>query len=172
MLAADVDCYCLMFALTSAGRGGWFKRLVAWLLYVARHGTGVWKLYVATLPQESEMASLMNFTPEERHELQCPEMQAHAAKERTAIQGLHDSIFSSATGELRSLDLAPSFNDTLWAACMVNSRCFSDNVGREAVSLMVPCCDLANHSMQPNAQFRLSPGGQFNIITTQVGSCK
>jgi len=26
-------------------------------------------------------------------------------------------------------DLAPAFEDTLWAACMVNSRCFSDNVG-------------------------------------------
>lgn len=51
-------------------------------------------------------------------------------QERSAIQGLHDSVFSSRTGELSTLDLAPDFQDTLWAACMVNSRCFSDLVSQ------------------------------------------
>jgi predicted nicotinamide N-methyase len=54
---------------------------------------------------------------------------AFSLQERTAIQGLHDTVFSSSTGELAALDLAPDFQHTLWAACMVNSRCFSDNVG-------------------------------------------
>lgn len=37
-------------------------------------------------------------------------------------------LFSSSTGELRALQLAPTLDDTVWAACMVNSRCFSDTV--------------------------------------------
>ena len=37
-------------------------------------------------------------------------------------------LFSSAGGELRALKLSPQLEDTLWAACMVNSRCFSETV--------------------------------------------
>lgn len=37
-------------------------------------------------------------------------------------------LFSSAGGELRALQLADRLEDTLWAACMVNSRCFSETV--------------------------------------------
>lgn len=91
-------------------------------------------------------------------------------QEREGIQGLHDSLFSSSTGELRALDLAPSFSDTLWAACMVNSRCFSDAAGRELLSLMVPLADMANHSTQPNAAYRLHPSTQtFTVTSTKVG---
>jgi hypothetical protein len=92
-----------------------------------------------------------------------------AAQERSSIKALHDSLFSSTTGELKALDLAPDFNDTLWAACMVNSRCFSDAAGRELLSLMVPLADMANHSNTPNAGFKLNPGTQtFSIISTKV----
>jgi hypothetical protein len=91
-------------------------------------------------------------------------------QEREGIQGLHDSLLSSSTGELRALDLAPSFSDTLWAACMVNSRCFSDNAGRELLSLMVPLADMANHSNEPNAAYRLHPSTQtFTVTSTKVG---
>lgn len=90
-------------------------------------------------------------------------------QERAGIQGLHDSLFSSTTGELRALDLAPDFSNTLWAACMVNSRCFSDAAGRELLSLMVPLADMANHSNQPNAGYRLDPSSQtFSLCSTQV----
>jgi hypothetical protein len=42
-------------------------------------------------------------------------------------------------------------------------------VGREALSLMVPCADMANHGMQPNAAYRLEPDSQtFTITTTEV----
>jgi hypothetical protein len=51
------------------------------------------------------------------------------AQERDAILGLHASIFSEATGDLRALRLAAAPADTLWAASMVNSRCFADEVG-------------------------------------------
>jgi hypothetical protein len=64
---------------------------------------------------------------------------AFCLQERTAIQGLHDSVFSSSTGELAALDLAPNFQHTLWAACMVNSRCFSDNVGPQHITTSVLC---------------------------------
>lgn len=94
---------------------------------------------------------------------------SYPAQERSSIKALHNSLFSSTTGELRALDLAPDFTDTLWAACMVNSRCFSDAAGRELLSLMVPLADMANHSNNPNAGFKLNPGTQtFSIISTQV----
>jgi hypothetical protein len=44
-------------------------------------------------------------------------------------------------------------------------------VGRELLSLMVPCCDMANHSMTPNATYRLDPASStFQIMLTQVTS--
>lgn len=58
-------------------------------------------------------------------------------QEVDGIRGLHASLFSSSTGELKALDLAPDLSDTLWAAFMVNSRSFSDAAGREMLSLMV-----------------------------------
>jgi hypothetical protein len=94
-------------------------------------------------------------------------------QERDGIEGLHASLFSSSTGELKALDLAPDVSDTLWAASMVNSRCFSDAAGRELLSLMVPLADMANHSNEPNgpnAGYRLDPGaGTFSVTSTKVG---
>ncbi len=78
--------------------------------------------------QPHEMCALMNFTAEERAELQFPELVELAEQERAAIEGLHAAIFSSSSGELAALDLAPHSSDTVWAASLVNSRCFSDNV--------------------------------------------
>lgn len=52
-----------------------------------------------------------------------------AVQEWAAILRLHDNIFSSDTGDLKELQLAGDPSDTLWAAAMVNSRCFSDVVG-------------------------------------------
>jgi hypothetical protein len=47
-------------------------------------------------------------------------------QERASILGLHRAVFSASTGDLRTLQLAASPEDTLWAASMVNSRCFAD----------------------------------------------
>eukprot|EP00775_Hariotina_reticulata_P003651 gene3651-3912_t len=157
LLHGDLPPLLSSYLLSS--RGTWFTRLAAWLLWLSRHGGGVWQLYTQMLPKEADMGSLMNFTPEERHELQCMELQTLAEQERSAIQNLHDSVFSSYTGDLRTLDLAPTLQDTLWAACMV---------GRELLSLMVPCCDMANHSMDPNATYKLDPASNtFQITLTQ-----
>jgi hypothetical protein len=38
------------------------------------------------LPREEDMCSLMNFTPEERCELQCPELEALAEKVSAACK--------------------------------------------------------------------------------------
>lgn len=73
----------------AAGRGDWFKRLVCWLLWLSRHGSGIWPLYMQLLPREEEMCSLMNFAPEERSELQCPDMEALAEKVGAAMHCLH-----------------------------------------------------------------------------------
>jgi hypothetical protein len=64
--------------LLAAGGSSWFLRLVAWLLHLKQHGSGLWPLYIASLPQEADMACLLNFTPEERQELQDPELIALA----------------------------------------------------------------------------------------------
>jgi hypothetical protein len=77
---------CKPWLLLAAGRGDWFKRLVCWLLWLSRHGSGIWPLYMQLLPREEEMCSLMNFTLEERCELQCPDMEALAEKVSTACR--------------------------------------------------------------------------------------
>jgi hypothetical protein len=76
-------------------------------------------------------------------------------------------FYSNSTGTLRSLDLVDGKDPctTLWIAAMVNSRCFSDRVGGEAVSLMVPCCDMANHSRAPNAAYRYDPRAERFALT-------
>ncbi|GAB4817745.1 hypothetical protein N2152v2_004791 [Parachlorella kessleri] len=84
-------------------------------------------------------------------------LDALAAKEREEIFGLHARVFSSESGELRSLSLATSPEETLWAACMVNSRCFSEKVAGEVVSMVVPCADMANHLNDPNAAYVFNP---------------
>ena len=73
------------------------------------------------------MSCLMSFRPEERRELQSPALEATAAGERAAILGLHERVFGP-RGDLAALRLAAVPEDTLWAACMVNSRSFSDAV--------------------------------------------
>jgi hypothetical protein len=43
-------------------------------------------------------------------------------------------------------------------------------VGREALSLMVPCADMANHSNAPNAAFGMEPDlATFSLRAKQVG---
>ncbi|KAL4459118.1 hypothetical protein ABPG75_013983 [Micractinium tetrahymenae] len=137
--------------------GDWFVRLAAWLLWLKRNAAGPWRLYVDILPKESEMSCLMNYTEDELAELQSPLLESRARLERQQIAGLHDRLFSSTTGELRALQLADRLEDMLWAACMVNSRCFSDTVDGETVSLMVPCADMANHVLAPNAAYQFVP---------------
>ncbi|KAI8471285.1 MAG: hypothetical protein J3K34DRAFT_392961 [Monoraphidium minutum] len=144
---------------------GWFLRLVAWLLHVAARPGGVWPLYRSLLP--AAHGSLMHFTPEERSELQSPALAALAERERSAVLALHASVFGVA-GELRALRLARGPEDTLWAASMVNSRCFADEAAGEAVSLVVPCADMANHSCSPNAAYQLDDdAGCFRLVAAR-----
>jgi SET domain/Rubisco LSMT substrate-binding len=102
------------------------------------------------------MTCLMNYQDNEASELQDPQLISLVASQRSQLASLHSAVFSSTTGlsELRQLDLAPTFEDTLWAVCMVNSRCFSETIGKEIVTFMVPAADLANHSSAPNAEYR------------------
>jgi hypothetical protein len=60
--------------------------------------------------------------------VQSASLASMAAKEREDILGVHARVFCGQGGELRTLALAPRPEDTLWAACMVNSRCFSETV--------------------------------------------
>eukprot|EP00882_Tetradesmus_deserticola_P029136 GHRQ01032562.1.p2 GENE.GHRQ01032562.1~~GHRQ01032562.1.p2 ORF type:complete len:100 (+),score=25.30 GHRQ01032562.1:298-597(+) len=58
---------------------------MCWLLWLRKHGSGMWPLYVQLLPREEEMCSLMNFTPEQRRELQCPNTEALAEQARLHV---------------------------------------------------------------------------------------
>jgi len=108
------------------------------------------------------MTCLMNYRDDEAHELQLPSLIAKVRSERAQLSALHAAVFAStplptgtdALAELRALHLAPKFEDTLWAMCMVNSRCFSETIDGERVSIMAPCCDFANHSPTPEAEYR------------------
>ena len=105
------------------------------------------------------MTCLMNYHDNEALELQDPQLLSLVSSQRSQLSSLHSAIFSSTTGlpELKHLNLAPTFEDTLWAVCMVNSRCFSETIDKEIVTLMVPAADFANHSPAPNAEYRYNP---------------
>lgn len=76
--------------------------------------------------QEHEMTCLLNYSPEEQPQLQW--LASEAAAQHTWAQDSHTSIFSSQTGLLRSLQLANTLQDTLWAMSLVRSRTFSEAV--------------------------------------------
>jgi hypothetical protein len=145
----------------------WATRLSAWLLHLRKCSGGVWGGYTQLLPRD--MTCLMNYSEAEAAELQDARLRSMAATERQQLRALHDRVLSSTSGELRSLGLAARFEDTLWALCMANSRCFSEVVNGEAVSLMVPCCDMANHAMAPNTEYMYSVKEDcFQLVASQV----
>ncbi|KAL6749713.1 hypothetical protein V8C86DRAFT_2837062 [Haematococcus lacustris] len=117
---------------------------------------GLWGRYLAQLPPEEEMSCLLNFTPEEAPLLQLPDLLAEAQRQRDWVLHLHHTWFSrSPSRSPRALQLAHCSQDTLWAAAMVRSRTFSDSLGGEGLTLMVPFADLANHSFEYNGTFRV-----------------
>ena len=72
------------------------------------------------------MTCLMNYSPEEQPELQW--LASEAAAQHALAQESHAGFFSSQTGLLKSLNLADSLQDTLWAMSLVQSRPFSDGI--------------------------------------------
>jgi hypothetical protein len=172
----------------------WATRLAAWLLWLrkrsfedgmtergesgndsdaARRG-GIWGLYLQLLPTKEEMTCLMNYTEEELPELQLPYFISTAKSERRALQELHESLFACAAAsstigsELSGLRLARHVDDSIWAMSVVNSRCFSESIDGEAVSLMVPCADMANHAVQPRAEYRFEAAmDAFQLVALQ-----
>lgn len=134
----------------------WASRLAAWLLWIRKHGNDIWKLYCDLLPRLKDMTCLMNYETESSKHLQFPSLMEMSDRERESLRKVHESIFGP-SGMLSTLDLADSFEDTLWAFCMVNSRCFSDKSPTgEDISMMVPCADMANHSNVPDMAYKFS----------------
>lgn len=146
--------------ITGAAR--WDLRLTAWLLWLSKYGSTFWRRYTASLPRESEMTCLLNYSPEEQPELQW--LANEAAVQHGWAADSHESLFSSHTGHLKGLQLADSLQDTLWAMSLVRSRTFSDKVHDTEVALMVPTADLANHSFQYNSTYALRTArGAFEL---------
>jgi hypothetical protein len=74
------------------------------------------------------------------------------------LQAVSDTAASASITQVKSVALLP------WFLALLDLQ-----VGREALSLMVPCADMANHSMQPNAAYMLEPDSQtFSITATEV----
>lgn len=67
---------------------------------------------------------------------------------------LHHTFFSDGSpptkskgpGRLGRLGLSGDVGDSLWAAAMVRSRTFSDEVAGEGLTLMVPFCDVSSEN--------------------------
>jgi hypothetical protein len=68
----------------------------------------------------------------------------------------HYEYFFGQNSELGNLELSTSLDQTIWALALVRSRSFGCTIAGEAVTLMAPFLDLANHSEQYTASFRLS----------------
>jgi hypothetical protein len=81
-----------------------------------------------------------------------------AASQRDVCQRQYYSYFYGQDAALDSLQLAPSLKHYIWANSLVRSRSFGTQVEREAVTLMAPFLDLANHSADYLGSFRVSGG--------------
>ncbi|KXZ52988.1 hypothetical protein GPECTOR_8g359 [Gonium pectorale] len=134
----------LQWFLTSC-ETAWYVRMAAYLLYVKAHHTDspVWGPYIASLPPVDE---------------------DEAAQEYKRVAKLHLTVFSSEAGELRRLRLAPNdVADTAWAYAMARTRSFGDTFRGEALSVMAPFADLANHSLSDNCGFRIDEPGRLTL---------
>lgn len=154
------------------GEERWDVRLTAWLLYLldsegsitskqprwaADAPASLWDLYLHQLPDERDMACLLNYNKEDAVELQVKRLIEEAATQHDWVVHLHEKWFNKKTARgPQGLQLAHGLRETLWASSMVRSRTFSEEVGGEGLTLMVPWADLANHGVDYNATFCLS----------------
>ena len=149
--------------------------------------------YSRLLPDpEADLGLLLSFDEREAELLLPRELAAVAAREREGLRrAVHDrwlgeKTSSSSEFSLSALGLTPrGFESTLAAAALVNSRCFAEiapvaagggetksrpfSEKRQALSLVVPLCDFANHASAPSAAFRLSSEeeGCFELVATR-----
>jgi hypothetical protein len=82
---------------------------------------------------------------------------AEAELQRDVATRHHHDCFFGPTSELGSLGLSGSEQLTLWALGIVRSRTFGVTVDGEAVAVMAPYLDLANHSPEYTGSFRAAP---------------
>jgi hypothetical protein len=182
----------LLSHFLTSSQANWTARLAAFLLYAhqKQQKGGIWSMYANLLPTEDEMSCLMNYTPEEAVLLQDPRATIMARSERNQIQSTHDFWFDHRSGQLKQLklcssslgasssnnnnnsnsDISEGADKTRWAICMLNSRCFSERMNAEEISIMAPCADMLNHSSSnnPNAKFQYdSVQDTFQIIATE-----
>ncbi|GLC52280.1 hypothetical protein PLESTB_000604500 [Pleodorina starrii] len=137
------------------GDARWDVRMTAWLLWVASElpDSPVWGPYLESLPPAEEVTCLLNYAPDDARELQFKELVEEARTQHSWGLSVHRDYFDGERGELRQLGLATRAADTLWAMSMVRTRTFSEDVNGEALTLMVPYADMANHSFTFNATF-------------------
>lgn len=163
------------------GEERWDARMAAWLLWLRKHPGKLWSSYLKLLPKEDEMCCLLNYqSAEEVEELQIGSLKREAEVQARWAAHLHWDMYAAAPsggggrsgggggggrgrarsiagGALASLKLSVDLSESLWAISMVRSRTFSDDVGGESLTLMVPYCDLANHGGdQQNSTFCVS----------------
>ena len=144
----------------------WTKKQV--LLMSSTRAKEMWSLYFKMLPPMDELSPLLMFRSDEEIEaLQLPLLVQEAKEQREWIEYISRSIFSSATGstsrgllsslKLVSDDPTKALEDVFYAASLVRTRSFSEEMNGENMTLLVPFCDLANHSFDPNGRFCVSP---------------
>lgn len=158
------------------GDARWDARLTAWVLWLAKQQNydrlnsdqsrvmmssapnvnRLWQLYLQSLPQEECMTCLLNYVLfEEAQQLQIPELKKEALNQVEWLRFLHDH-YMGPKGTLRDLQLSDSLAHTAWATSLVRSRTFSEEVGGEGITMMVPAADMANHAFNHNGTFCLS----------------
>lgn len=152
------------------GEARWDARLAAWLLWQSRCSGALWRSYFAALPRLPELSNLLTFSPDEHPWLEFPDLAEEARVQYDWAAQLHKRYFSASGGELASLRLSSSLEESLWALACVRSRSFSENApGGEGVTLMVPFADLANHAQTNNCTFAMArDAGRFELRTLRV----
>ncbi|PRW51052.1 ribulose-1,5 bisphosphate carboxylase oxygenase large subunit N- chloroplastic [Chlorella sorokiniana] len=119
------------------------EQLMAWLLWLRRGGGGLWRRYIDLLPQG-------NATPP---------------------QPLAFSRWSSCNCKpWRQLPatIAASLSPCMSGCSAASLASCTGCAGGDALSLLVPCADFANHSQQPNCVFWLSEeAAAFQLVALE-----
>jgi hypothetical protein len=88
--------------------------------------------------------------------LTCCRLISEAENQRNVCQWQYHSHFYGKDATLDRLKLSPTLEHYIWANSLVRSRSFGLSVNGEAVTIMAPFLDLANHSTDYLGSFRVS----------------
>lgn len=142
-------------------------RLAMYFLWAIRRGGDAWESLGSLFPAAADCPVPLLWAATLLDELQDTALSAAAVEER-------EQTLTSFTSFMEQWDQGaalleelgnPTPSDFLWALCMVKSRAMKDTYEGEALAMIVPLADMANHSLLPGLSGEVNEEqGVFELI--------